>query len=228
MLVSMAAWPAAAREMRKTTGTWREVPFRDIVHPNLKEAAECRRVMHAKQTSQGVLMIKDEASFRDARAKLTGGAIHVYLIPDRDPRKITTNPSLLLMKSATLKFPRVCAMFINEVEPQLVKTVLEHVGRVPIATRGVAALKKLMAKHQLASAGVINLQAAMVKHFGGRTEVTVAYKVWDLHWCPIASAEWYTSPLTESQAHHLAYYMDLNTAAIQKIGLQNLPVKRLD
>ena len=80
----------------------------------------------------------------------------------------------------------------------------------------------------MSCAGVIDLQGAVKKHFGGRSEVTVAYKVWDLHWCPISSAEWITPPLTEPQAYHLAYFMDLNTAAMRKIGLQNLPVKRLD
>ena len=78
-----------------------------------------------------------------------------------------------------------------------------------------------------AKAGYIDLQSVALERAKGRSEVTVCGWVWEKQWCPITSAEWYTPPLTASQAYHLTYLMDMNTAFIRKIGLQNLPIKPL-
>ena len=171
-------------------------------------------------------MIKDVRSFQEIRSKLIGDAIHVCFVQNRDPRVITDKPSLILLKSTSLPMPRVCAFFPDNLEPALVKSIFEHVGRVPIATRGVAALKRMMVEHELKGEGVIDLQAAAMTHAKGRSEQTVCNWVWGCQWCPIALAEWFTPPLDQDQSYDLAFYMDLTSAFIKKVGFSNLTVKK--
>ena len=171
-------------------------------------------------------MIEDVQSFQEIQSKLTGEAIHMCFVQNRDPRVITDKPSLILLKSSSLHLSRVAAFFPDKLEPALVKSIFEYVGRVPIATRGVAALKRMMVEHELKGAGVIDLQAAAMTYAKGKSEQTVSNWVWGCQWCPIALAEWFTPPLDRDQSYHLAYYMDLTSAFIKKVGLPNLAVKK--
>ena len=75
---------------------------------------------------------------------------------------------------------------------------------------------------------VDEVHTASIKLADGAANYALSDYAWQCRFCPVTSAEWFTSPLNEDQSYHIAYFMDLTTSLLKKIGIRRLPKERLD
>ena len=233
MVHELAEWRPVAESVKKQTGAsvnisqCASLPTSANDENHFKHI-ECNATMHLFQTSTQVHVIRNQVVFDSLKNYLDGDAIHMHIITNRDPRSLTDMPSAIILKSTSLPTPKVCAIFPQEVEKSLVKAVLEHVAaRAPMITRAVNALRHLIFNFKLKEAKILNLQKALDRHVEGRSNLAVCFWAWDHDFCEVTGREWFTSQLTKQQEYHLAYYMDLITDVIRKIGLDDCPSRAM-
>ena len=150
---------------------------------------------------------------------MTGDSSFVHLIHNRNPRKVTDKPSLIIFKAPG---SRVYAFFPQETSDEIAKLALTFLAEANIVTRGAKPLRSYMRTHGVRGT-FLDASAAWAKAGVGRSLEAIADWVWGGRFCPTARDEWMTSPLTPAQERHLAYFMDLMEQATLKVGVKNIP-----
>ena len=123
MIASLGEWPAVGNAVKAKTGLWRQVPYLETLDPNLTRESACRTVLHQNQVQERVFVIKNDRLLREIQGELRGEHVHIYVIPNRDPRIITETPSIMLFKVVGSRRGRSFAVFPQEVEKSLCKEI---------------------------------------------------------------------------------------------------------
>ena len=219
MVVACVKWPALAEGIKRAAGLWASTGQFYRPDPNLKIQPECRAVLHQSQTVTGVAVVDDERRLEEAKREVLGDYSHVYIIPNKNPRKFTDVPSAIVFKTPE---SRVFVIFPQALDENFVKKVIQFLADASVATRRVKQARQVFRKYGYRP-HFRDITAAMLRETGQRTNEAIANFVWGHRFCPISKEDWVTPPLDKEQARHVAYYMDMIDAAIKKIGVDNIP-----
>ena len=219
MIVSLSKWPVVAEGLRKELGSWVGPAPLYRQDRNLKISPECRSVLHQNQLVRSVVVLKDERGLEEAK-KVLGDFSHVYVVQNKNPRKLTDVPTAIAFKSPGSP---VYVSFPQELPKETTENILRFLAQATVVTKSVKTTRAVFR-----SCGLVphfrDLTSGMVKETGGRTNEAIATYVWGHRFCPISKEDWISSDLDAGQSYHLAYYMDMVDQAIQKLGVANIPM----
>lgn len=222
MVSALGEWTAVANKVKEHTQAWSNPPQFYRVGKNLLKTPECRVTLHSNQTTERILILGSADDLERAKLDVTGDYSFVHLIHNRNPRKITDKPSMVVFKAPG---SQAYALFPQETSDELVKLVLTFLAEANIVARGARPLRSYMRTHGVTGT-FLDVTAAWAKAGVGRSVEAIADWTWGGRFCPIARDEWMAAPLTPAQEKHLAYFMDLMEQATLKVGVEKISVAK--
>ena len=149
--------------------------------------------------------------------------MHVHVIQNKNPRKIMNIPSVMLFKTVGVPRSKVCAIFPQEVDEDLLESIGKVICHSIVITRAVAAVRSFFKEGELSHQPIRDFQTTAREEMGGMSPEVVAEFAWGHLFCHLTSAEWLESTLDSSQHYHLAYIMEMTDSAIRKFGAKDFP-----
>ena len=222
MVTALGKWQSVADEVKKQTGAWNHPPQYYHVGKNLLKTPECRTTLHVNQTTEEVCVVDSMEALERAKLEVTADWSYVHLIHNRDPRRLTEKPSMIVFKAPQ---SRVYAFFPQELSEDLCRSILSFIAEAEVAGRMLKALRAYMTPRGI-KPRFLDVTPALTEVGAGRTVESVADWTWGSRFCPIAREEWMTPPLTPAQQKHVAYFMELMEHAILKIGVDKIPAAK--
>ena len=186
------------------------------VDPNLKQDAMCRRNFHVGQTITEVTTIRDQA---EADKMMEAMAYESFMVlierPNRDPRSVDANPSLVAFQAPGRA---IYCIFPHDIDEKLRKIIYGWLRSKSLFLRYPKETRKWLTSpgDEFSSVGLGYLGRVCKV---GRSSDSLCYSVWGSRFCVISKEEWLADPLNEIQTYHLAYEVDLMSSLVYKLSL---------
>ena len=218
MIVSLAPWKKVALGVKKATEHWREVLYFASVDPNFVTQPVCRPVLHKFQVASKVLHVRSRKDLE--RFERSSGFVHVNLVNNRHPRKVTDTLSVITFRFIGAN-EKVGVIFPQDDDQSMVSETLGFLSKHTVVTRGVKMVKSVFRLQGHFLKEIRDVTATSLTFAQGRSHDVVCNYVWGHRFCQITDSEWYVPLLSESQEYHMAYFMEMTEAFINKVGLNS-------
>ena len=224
MVVALAPWPAVAKEVKRRSGVWIDIPLPQEPKQSLISPHVCLPSLHVNQTIDNVIFIRNSATLEIAKAELGAPFLYVSALANKDPRNFSGKLCLAAFRSPT---SRVFAVLEQETEDDLVRQLWRHVGQFPMLTHRLKVVRSILRQHEAFNPKKLHdMTPLTLAHMKSTSLRATTNWLWNHDYCHLSREEWMKWPLTKSQEYHLAYLMEVSTRVAEKIGFPkvNVPV----